>query len=56
LIPSVAAATTLAAESEREAEACRQRVQVVTRLKGGVAFWDFVQREPVQVAHWIATI
>jgi hypothetical protein len=42
----VAAATTLAAESDGDTEACRQRVQVVTGLRGCVAFWDFVQREP----------
>ena len=42
----VAAATTLAAETDGDAKACRQRVQVVTGLRGCVAFWDFVQREP----------
>ena len=39
----VAAATTLAAESDSDTKACRQRVQVVTGLRGCVAFWDFVE-------------
>jgi hypothetical protein len=42
----IAAATTLPTESDGDTTACRQRVQVVTGLKGCVAFWDFVQREP----------
>jgi hypothetical protein len=45
-VRGAAAATTLAAESDSDIEACRLRVQVVTGLKGCVAFWDFVQREP----------
>ncbi len=51
-----AAATTRAAESESEANACRERVQVVTGLRGCVAFWDFVQREPDGQQRFIAHV
>ena len=45
-VAHVIAATALAAESNGDTKARRQRVQVVTGLRGCVAFWDFVQREP----------
>jgi hypothetical protein len=56
VLASVAAATAVAAESDCETQARRQRVQVVTGLRGCVAFWDFVQREPDEPQRFTAHV